>query len=343
MEKKSRKAILGKVGVLISNVGTPEGTGSKAIRKYLHEFLMDPYVIQIPKLIRILLVRTIVSVRWKKTAAKYQKIWTEKGSPLLVETKKMTLALGEKLGSDYKVTMAMCYGEPGFSQAKQKLRDCERVIFFPQYPQYAQSTVQSSLDCFYRHFSQKTSRVIDPYFMDDEFIKAYGRFLRSKFETIEFDHLLMSFHGLPVSHIQKTDPTAKHCLTEHCCKQAPSEVIKSCYKAQCLYSAQALAKILGLGEKQYSVSFQSRVGFQKWIGPYTEDLYNHLVEKGVQKLAVICPGFSVDCLETLEEIAIEGKRIFLQKGGQEFHFISCLNDSKHWIEACAKMVKKVQF
>ena len=356
---------------------------------------MDPYVIQSPGWVRSLIVKgMIVPLRKKRTASRYKKIWSSEGSPLLVQTKKFSVALQRALGSGYKVTFAMRYGRPDFLGAKNELRDCQRVVFFPQYPQYARSTVETGFRHFYRSFSKKKFKVIPPYYKDPEFIGAYARFLEPYLKTLDFEYLLMSFHGLPVSHIKKTEATKNHCLVRsphkdsvvkvfgkydsvetdvspsdgsgtycgrvrrsaneitppqggdfetHCCLRVPEDVLKTCYRAQCFHSAGAVARALGLSERDYGVGFQSRLGPTRWIGPATERVYDDLIGRGVGKLAVICPGFSVDGLETLEEIAIEGKRLFLKKGGKTFHFIPCLNDNFHWVQACTKMIKGIRW
>ncbi len=348
-----------KTGVLISNLGTPKSFSSVDVGEYLSEFLMDPHVIQSPKWVRSLFVKgVIVPLRKKRTASKYKKIWSAEGSPLTVQTKKFSVALQKELGSDYKVTFAMRYGPPDFLKARDELKGCQRVIFFPQYPQYAVSTVETSLHHFYKYFPKEKSRVIPPYYKNPEFIRACARFLEPCLKTLDFDYLLMSFHGLPVSHIKKADFTGKHCLSRNshkksavpdgdafganCCFRVPEDILRTCYRAQCFHSAGAIALASGLSEKDYGVSFQSRLGPGRWIGPPTEQIYNYLIGRGIGKLAVICPGFSVDGLETLEEIAIKGKRLFLEGGGKAFHFIPCLNDNFHWVQACAKMIKGIE-
>lgn len=335
---------MAKVGVVFSNLGTPQGPTTQDVGRYLAEFLMDPYVIQLPFPLRFLLVRgIIVPFRKSKSTEVYQKVWTEEGSPLLLETKKAALALQKELGDDYQVEVAMRYGSPSFSSAKEKLKACDQIIFFPQYPQYAESTVQTGLDYFYRFFADKEVAVVPPYYQNPVFIESYVQFLKRHFESTPFDHLLMSFHGLPESHLEKTDPTHQHCLkSKQCCEQASAQVLEKCYRAQCIKNAQLLAEGLGLSQDQYTVSFQSRLGRQKWIEPYTEQMYEELIKKDYKKIAVICPGFSVDGLETLEEIAISGKEKFLELGGEQFEYVPCLNDDPGWIRACAKLVKGCQ-
>lgn len=333
---------MAKIGVVFSNLGTPKSSSPQDVGRYLGEFLMDPHVIQVPSFFRFLLVKgLIVPTRRHKSAANYQKVWTDQGSPLLVETQKAAQALQKKLGEQYQVEVGMRYGEPSFATCKEKLKDCQQIIFFPQYPQYASSTVETGLEHFFKFFDKDKVHVIPPYFWDGDFLQAYGEFLKEKLNSIEFDHLLMSFHGLPESHILKSDPTGQHCLqVEHCCQKAQEDVLKTCYKAQCYRTAQGIARKAGLGPQSYSVSFQSRLGRQKWITPYTEATYDSLLRSGVKRLAVVCPGFSVDGLETLEEIAMAGQKQFLSGGGEAFHYVPCLNDHPLWIDACAKMITR---
>lgn len=341
MLKKSKEAILSKVGVVFSNLGTPASATANDVGLYLSEFLMDPYVIQMPSFFRFMLVRgIIVPFRRSKSAANYQKVWTENGSPLLHETNKAAQALQQTLGADFQVEVAMRYGQPNFAQCYQKLKDCESFVFFPQYPQYAESTVRTGLDAYFKYFPRQQTRVVEPYYEHPAFLKAYGDFLKEHLSALSFDHLLMSFHGLPESHLRKTDPSDGHCLqNKDCCQKAKADVLASCYRAQCYRSARGIAQAAGLNADQYSVSFQSRLGRQKWIEPYTEQRYGELLSRGVKKLAVICPGFSVDGLETLEEIAIAGKSSFMAQGGESFSYIPCLNDDSRWIQACAELVR----
>lgn len=330
------------IGVLFANLGTPQAPQAGPVGRYLKEFLMDPYVIQIPLPFRWLLVKGIIApFRAKKSALNYKKVWTPEGSPLLVETKRAVLSLSKVLGPDYKVVVGMRYGEPSFKQAKEELKNCQKIIFFPQYPQYAESTVQTSLRHFKKYFSEQKIETIPPYFNNPFFIQSYVDFLEKHLKEVEWDHLLMSFHGLPESHLYKTDPSGEHCLrSENCCEKASSQVLKTCYRAQCMVSGHQLASGLKLSRSQYTISFQSRLGRQKWIEPYTEEVYQKLVDRGVKKLAVACPGFPVDGLETLEEIAMTGRKTFLSAGGESFSYIPCLNSDPGWIAACSKIIKK---
>ena len=331
---------MSKVGVLFSNLGTPDAPDTKSVGRYLGEFLMDPHVINSPWLLRWLLVKgVIVPTRSSASAKNYRKIWTEEGSPLLIETENAARALQDHLGQAYKVVVGMRYGQPNFEQAKKKLADCSKVIFFPQYPQYAASSLKTSLEHFEKYFSDMKTQVIPPYYSRADYIKAYGLFLKKHLGPLDYDHILMSFHGLPESHMTDVDPTGEHCLKKpDCCRKAEGDVLKTCYRAQCVQSADLLASELGLSQNQFSLSFQSRLGRQKWIEPYTDQMYAELLNKGFKKLAVVCPGFSVDCLETLEEIAMAGKESFLSQGGEALHYIPCLNDDNYWIKACADII-----
>jgi protoporphyrin/coproporphyrin ferrochelatase len=332
---------MSKIGVVITNIGTPEGPNSKGLRAYLKQFLMDPLVLQFPFIFRFLLVYLVIApLRSSRSAKNYKKIWTPEGSPLLVETNKMVSALQNKLGSDYKVVVAMRYGKPSFSDAYKKLQDCKKIILFSQYPQYAESTTLSGLIEFNKYFKETQNWIIEPYFAKPWFIESYVGFLKDKLKVDS--HLLMSFHGLPEAHIKKIVPEHSNCLKNiNCCENPPDEVLKHCYRAQCFKSASLIAQGLNIKKDQYTVSFQSRVGKQKWISPSTEQTYDQLINSGKSKIQVICPGFSVDGLETLEEIAQSGKEHFLAQGGESFEFVPCLNDNPIWIEACAKMLKNI--
>lgn len=328
-----------KTGVIFLNLGTPRSPEPEDVGNYLGEFLMDRHVIQIPWLFRLLLVRgIIVPFRKKKSSLNYKKVWTTEGSPLLVETEKAARALSKKLGDAYKVVVAMRYQEPSLQTAVEQLRDCEKIVFFPQYPQFADSTTVTSEEAFLKIFNQFSYKIVPPFYNHPEFIKAYHVFLQEQLKDLVVDHVLMSFHGLPESHITRHDSSQKHCLqSSNCCDNPSAEILQRCYRAQCFASARGIAKVL---TQPYSVSFQSRLGRQKWIEPSTEETYSHLVQQGVKRLAVFCPGFPVDGLETLEEIAIAGRQQFLMAGGEEFHFLPCFNDHPAWIEACANIVSK---
>ncbi|MCB0378593.1 MAG: ferrochelatase [Bdellovibrionales bacterium] len=329
------------VGVIIANLGTPKSFETKDVSAYLREFLMDPYVIDLYWPLRFFLVYGIITnFRSRKTAQNYKKIWMKGGSPLLAYSEKLVKELQKNLCDDYQVELAMRYGEPSLKNVKDRLSHCEKVIFFPQYPQYAESTVRTAIEPFKKIFAGIPFQIVPPFYGNAHYLDAYQNLLESHLNRLDWDHLLMSFHGLPESHLLKADPTGSHCLkSSKCCSNSP--VLEHCYRAQCYATAKGLANRLDIAKERYSVSFQSRLGRQKWTEPYTEEMYQKLVSRGVKKLAVICPAFTVDCLETLEEISMAGRQAFLNAGGEEFHFVPCLNDEPAWVEACAQIIKEI--
>ena len=243
---------MSRVGVVFSNLGTPKSSEPEDVAVYLREFLMDPYVIDLPWPFRFSLVQGIIApFRSKKSALNYKKIWTAKGSPLLFHTQATAQSLQEVLGSKYKVVVAMRYGSPSFEQAYEKLKDCQEIILFQQYPQFADSTVTTGEEHFKKVFKDKSFRVIKPYYNHPAFIRSYVNFLKAKLESLDYDHLLMSFHGLPESHVLKTDVGGQHCLrTQDCCDQ-PQELIQCCYRHPCFSSARGLARGSSLGHGQF--------------------------------------------------------------------------------------------
>lgn len=338
---KSKGDFLSKIGVVFSNLGTPASTAPEDVGNYLQEFLLDPLVIQKPEWFRKLLVNKIIVPRRKEISAeKYRQIWTTEGSPLLVETQRAARALQTQLGEKYKVVVAMRYGEPGFAQAQEALKDCSRIIFFPQYPHYAESTVRTSVEHFYKFFPKEKSKVIPPYFEHPSFIDAYVQYLDTYLKNREWDHLVLSFHGLPESHLHQTDPGGMHCLIADCCQRAPQDILPHCYRAQCYRTAEKITQGLHLAKDNYTVSFQSRLGRERWIQPHTDTVIATLAAQNKKKLVVACPGFPVDGLETLEEIAIVGKEQFLSLGGHSLELVPCLNSDAKWIQACVKMVEE---
>ena len=308
------------IGVLLINLGTPDAPDTKSVRKYLRQFLSDPYVIDINPIARWLLVNLIIApFRSSKSAAAYRKIWTEEGSPLLVNTLKLAKEL--KLTADYAVQIGMRYGEPSIRHALWRLnhRDIEKIIVLPLYPQYASSSTKTCVEEVYRVVRklkiEKPIQILPPFFNDPGFIRSFAEIGRQ--QTGEADYVLFSFHGLPERHIQKGDP----------------------YKDQCYVTAEAIAKELKLEKNKYSVSFQSRLGRTPWIKPYTDLELIRLAKEGKKKLAVFCPAFVADCLETLEEIGIRGRESFIAAGGEDLTLIPCLNDHPLWVEALTVSIR----
>jgi ferrochelatase len=318
-----------RVGILLVNLGTPEAPTAAAVRPYLAEFLSDPRVVEIPRALWMAILHgVILRTRPAKSAAKYASIWTADGSPLAVwTTKQATLLqgyLGER-GIQALVRPAMRYGRPAIAEQLDALKEagCNRVLVLPLYPQYSATTTASVCDAVYdwarqiRHLPEL--RFVNRYHDDPAYIEALATRVQAYWQREgRGEHLLMSFHGVPQRTLELGDP----------------------YHCECHKTARLLAERLGLGKEQYTVSFQSRLGRAKWLEPYTEPTLQQLGRRGVRHVQVICPGFVADCLETLEEIAIEGRSAYLTAGGQRFDYIPCLNDEPAWIRTLVSLVEQ---
>ena len=314
-----------RTAILYCNLGTPDAPEARAVRPYLAEFLGDPRVVEIPRLLWWLILHGIVlRVRPARSAAKYASIWTPAGSPLRIWTEKQALLLQGWLasgGHDVLVSPAMTYGKPAIATQLDALKaqGVTRVLVLPAYPQYSATSTASVFDAVYA-WAKRTRRLpelrfVNQYHDHPRYIEALVKRVRQHWmENGRADHLVMSFHGVPQATLTRGDP----------------------YHCQCHKTARMLADRLGLAKADFTVSFQSRLGRAKWLEPYTEPTLIGLARSGKGRVDVVCPGFTSDCLETLEEIAMEGKHSFLAAGGREFHAIPCLNDQKEWIDAlCA--------
>ncbi len=330
-----------KVAVVIVNLGTPSELTLKSVKSFLLQFLLDPLVIDIPYLFRQILVRFfIVPFRSKKSLAAYKKVWTDEGSPLFIESKKLRDKLQVSLGDKAHVFLAMRYGSPSVKSVLTEINYqlFDKIILMPLYPQYSWSTVRSALREYSKVKRQLSikgkTKVIDAYYDKPKYIRALTDSMDDY--VSDYDHVLFSFHSLPISQIIKQDQSSQ-CFTERCCEGSEG-CQRHCYRAQCIATFQLVAEQLSLLPENCSLSFQSRVG-KKWLSPFTDETIISLAQSGVKKLAVVCPGFATDCLETLEEIDIECKNLFLTHGGEEFKFIPCLNDSDFAIEAYKKIIE----
>lgn len=335
IEKVNRKK-----GLLVINLGTPESPEPDEVGEYLREFLMDKYVITLPFLIRWILVNVIIVPRRKFYASKnYKKIWTDEGSPLSFLTMKLANRLATYVSDKYEVRMSMRYAQP--SMRKNFLWFKENgitdIILWPLYPHYAESTVRTTYE-----FAAKLNKEFN--FKIKTFQDFYDKkfFIDSLVESIKpvkFDHLLMSFHGLPVSHLRNTEGSKGYCKQNACCETITASNSK-CYRAQCIQTSLGIAKGLSLSSERYSVSFQSRIGPAEWLSPSTEDTVKKLALLGVKNLAVTCPAFVVDCLETLEEIQDQMTEIFKHHGGETLTLIPCLNDNESWVKNAASWIER---
>ncbi len=337
--------ILSKKGVLLVNLGSPESTSTKDVRRYLDEFLMDKRVIDIPYWKRFLLIKGIIlNIRPKKSANAYKKIWMNEGSPLVVFSNKFKAKLGEKL--DIPVVLGMRYGTMSIHKGMQKLYDqgVDEILLIPLYPHYAMSSfetvVEKAKEINLKYFPNIKLDILPAFYNKKEYIKAMGNNLKRHLDSFEYDHILFSYHGIPEHHILKSDPTKNHCKIDRTCCETHSIAHQTCYRHQCFKTTKEIVKLLGLKEGTYSNSFQSRMLKDPWLKPYTDFELEKFPEKGVKKLAVITPAFVTDCLETLEEIAIRGKQDFLNSGGTHLKHIPCLNDNEDWVEAVSDWVRK---
>jgi len=324
--------------LLLVNLGSPKSTSVADVRSYLNQFLMDPYVIDLPWPVRRLLVSLILIKRPEQSAHAYASIWWDEGSPLVVLSRRLQQQMTAQW-TQGPVELAMRYGEPSIESVLTRLANqgIRKVTLAPLYPQFADSTVTTVIEEAWRVVRDKKLDVqfsiLQPFYDQPEYLDALAASARPYLEQ-DYDHLLLSFHGLPERHLTKLDPTGQHCFKDaDCCKNASPEVLKTCYRAQCFSVARDFAERLGLPEDKWSVAFQSRLGRAKWIEPYTEARLEALAKQGVKKLLVMCPAFVADCIETLEEIGDRGLEQFREAGGEELVLVPCLNDDPQWAKA----------
>jgi len=324
-------------GVLLVNLGSPDSSHPKDVKKYLDEFLMDPRVIDVPRWARILLVRGIIlNTRPKKSAEAYSRIWWEEGSPLLVISERLRNKIGKKV--NIPVALAMRYGSMTLQKGLQELVDhgVEEVLTIALYPQYAMATTETINvkieELRTQFFPQLKIATFPPFYSKPDYIQVLSESIEDHLQHLDHEYLLFSYHGVPERHIRKSDITKTHCkIDENCCTTA-SEAHQFCYRHQCYETTRLVAQKLKLKEGAYGISFQSRLGFDPWLQPYTDRTIERLGKKGIKKMAVVTPAFVSDCLETLEEIAAEGAEIFHEVGGEEFTTIPCLNDRKDFAQ-----------
>ena len=331
--------------LLLVNLGSPASTEVADVRRYLNQFLMDPYVIDLPWPLRRLLVSLILIKRPEQSAPAYASIWWPEGSPLVVLSRRLQEAV-KPHWTQGPVELAMRYGEPSIETTLTRLagQGINQVTLAPLYPQFADSTTTTVIEEARRVIRERglslQLSILQPFYDQPEYLEALAASARPHLEQ-DFDHLLLSFHGLPERHLHKVDPTGSHCLkSDDCCQRAEGAVLASCYRAQCMRTAAGFAAKAGLRDDQWSVSFQSRLGRAKWIEPYTEARLDELAERGVKKLLVMCPAFVADCIETLEEIGDRGREQFVEAGGEELVLVPCLNTHEDWVQALVKLCSR---
>ena len=335
-------------GVLLINLGSPDSTETKDVKKYLDEFLMDKRVIDVPYLLRALLVRGIIlNTRPKKSAKAYRKIWWDEGSPLIVLSERLQKKVQAK--TKLPVALSMRYGKPSIKTGLEELKKkgVTDVLLVPLYPQHAMATTETILvlaeQLKEKYFPEMKLSHIPAFYHKKEYIKVLSESIQDHLKGKEWDKILFSYHGIPERHVRKTDVTKKHCNPSDqnfiCC-QTKSPAHEFCYKHQCYETTRQVVEYLGLKESQYFVSFQSRLAGDAWLQPYTDKMIEKYPTEGVKKLAVVTPAFVSDCLETLEEIAMEGKEEFLEAGGDEFYAIPCINDNDDWVDVLVNWIEK---
>jgi ferrochelatase len=332
-------------GVLLVNLGSPDSTNPKDVKKYLDEFLMDPRVIDVPYLFRALLVKGIIlNTRPKKSAKAYAKIWWKEGSPLIVLSERLQGKVQTK--TEIPVGLAMRYGSMSIKKGIQELVDkgVDDILVFPLYPQFAMATTETITDLadeLQKEFFPNIKLTSVPaFYNNDEYIEVLSNNIKKQIKNLDYEHLLFSYHGVPERHIRKQDITKSHCKIDGSCCNTPSKAHEFCYRHQCFEVTKLVAKKLNFKEGTYSTSFQSRLGTDQWLLPYTDRTIEKFGLNGMKKMAVVTPAFVSDCLETLEEIAMEGKELFEEVGGEEFTTLACLNEDDEWAGTVSKWINE---
>ncbi|MFC5285154.1 ferrochelatase [Pedobacter alpinus] len=335
---------MGKKGILLVNLGTPDSPSTADVRKYLGQFLMDERVIDINAVGRTLLVKgIIVPFRGPKSAKIYKEIWTKEGSPLLIYGHKVRDEIEKKLGNDYQVELAMRYQSPSIEDAIERLKQdkVDSIKVVPLFPQYASASTGSVHQLVMEIVSKWQAippiNFVSSYYDHPGMIKVFADNAR-KYLDQKWDHILFSFHGIPQRQMRKADVSGQHCLKVNDCCATLTENNKFCYSAQCHHTAQLIAKDLALTPQDYTLCFQSRLGNDPWMKPYTSDILKELADKGVKRILVLCPAFVADCLETLYEISEEYQEEFEELGGEKVQLVESLNDNPAWIDALEDII-----
>ncbi|MDZ4858601.1 MAG: ferrochelatase [Candidatus Hydrogenedentes bacterium] len=336
-----------KIGVLLINTGTTDAPRAEETRVYLRQFLSDPRVLDINPVVRWLLLNLVIlRTRPKNSAHAYSQIWTGRGSPLIANSLDLAAALKERMPR-IEFAIGMRYGKPSIESGFDELlaKGVDRLIAAPLFPQYSSAANGSALEVVYSRAAKLWNvppiSVLPPCYADPGFINAWAAVCAPVLDAFKPDLLLLSYHGLPERHVKKSDKTGGHCLASASCCNAIVDANQHCYRAHCMATSRLLAAQLGLADGQYSVAFQSRLGRDPWIKPATDEVVPALAKKGIKRLAVACPSFTADCLETLEEIGMRAKDDFFAAGGEAFAFIPCLNAHPVWVDALAGMLENL--
>ena len=330
-------------GALLINLGSPDSPDPKDVKRYLGEFLMDERVIDLPKPLRTFLVKGIIlNTRPKKSAKAYKKIWWEEGSPLIVLSKRLQEAVQKKVS--VPMGLAMRYGSPSIEQGIKSLVDqgVDEIMLIPLYPQFAMATTETILVLAEKIKNEKYPEleftVLPPFYKHPDYIRVLSHIMQEDLKDKKWEHLLFSYHGIPERHIRKSDITKSHCKIDKSCCQTTSEAHQYCYRHQCYETTRQVAEYLELKEGTYSTSFQSRLGVDPWLQPYTDQTVARFAKKGIKNMAIVTPAFVSDCLETLEEIGMEAAEDFEEKGGEELHVIPCINTRTDWVNVMSRWI-----
>ena len=330
-------------GALLINLGSPDSPDPRDVKRYLGEFLMDERVIDLPKPLRTFLVKGIIlNTRPKKSAKAYKKIWWEEGSPLIVLSKRLQKAVQKKVS--VPMGLAMRYGSPSIKQGIKSLVDqgVDEIMLIPLYPQFAMATTETILVLAEKIKNEKYPEleftVLPPFYNHPDYIRVLSQSIQEDLKDKKWEHLLFSYHGIPERHIRKSDITKSHCKIDKSCCQTTSEAHQYCYRHQCYETTRLVAEYLELKEGTYSTSFQSRLGVDPWLQPYTDQTVARFAKKGIKNMAIVTPAFVSDCLETLEEIGMEAAEDFEEKGGEELHVIPCINTRTDWVNVMSRWI-----
>jgi ferrochelatase len=340
-------ALLPPTGVLLINLGTPDSPDTGDVRRYLREFLSDPRVIDINPVGRSLLLNLVIlPVRPAKSGAAYRSIWTPEGSPLLVHSQNLTEKVRAALGAQYVVELGMRYGNPSIPAALNKLLAVQpaKLVVLPLFPQYSSAANGSALERVQQVLNQQWNvppvETVGAFYDDPGFIEAFTQVAHHHLPPFRPDFVLFSYHGLPERHVLKSDASGRHCLQTPTCCDAIVEANRYCYRAHCFATTRALVTNLGRGPDRHSVSVQSRLGRTPWVKPYPAPELPERARAGKKRLAVLCPAFVADCLETVEEIGIRAREQWRALGGEELLLVPSLNAEPAWVETVARLVRK---
>ncbi len=335
-----------RTGVLLVNLGTPDAPRPAEVRRFLREFLGDPRVLDMPALARWLLLHLVIlPLRPRASARAYAKIWTPRGSPLRVHGEALRDAVAKDLGPEYAVALGMRYGRPSLGEALARLleADVARILALPLFPHFSEAATGSAVVKLREELARQGApplELLPPFYAEPRFVAAVAQVARPRLAAFRADHVLFSYHGLPERQIRAADSSGRHCLATARCCDALVAANHRCYRAHCFATTRALAAALGLAPERHSTSFQSRLGRTPWIRPYTDELLPELARRGVRRLAVLCPSFVADCLETLEEIGLRARAQWQAFGGEDFELVPSLNAEPAWVRAVADWMRE---